>query len=487
MPEQSDLTRRDAVKIAGAATAAVAITQFTGAPAIVKAAPDQMKYGMIGTGGRGSYLLKHLTKVDGGRCAAICDLDDEKLSKAYNTIGTNPTKYKDYRELLADKSLDAVMIAVPLFEHFRVTRDALQAGKHVFCEKSLVFTPEEIHALRALYAQHPKQLLQVGLQRRYSRFYQIAKEMVDKGLLGNVTHIHAQWHRNPGWVMNGFNWRLYKQFSGGLAAELASHQIDISDWMFGSSPEFVMGLGGIDTWKDGRDVFDNIQLIYKYPKNQKLVYSSITTNAHLPYLASSRPEFGEVIMGTAGSLELTVGDGEGTMPTALWYRENAHASSSPPPLPGEKKKEEKPAAAGASFALGAVAKGMPLALAGNDLKVDLQNDSFFQREKKFAQRWLYTKGIMADDETRNPVETQFETFFADCKTLKRPLADIEVGLADSTAVMLSNLCMEQDRKVFFKEMDTLGKNGDPKQMEATLAKAEVSYQRSLANKKYSPV
>ena len=486
MSETIDLTRRDVVRIAGAATVAAAAvtTQFQGAPAIVKAAPDQMKYGVIGTGGRGSYLLKHLTKVDNGRCAAICDLDDEKLNKAYNVIGTSPAKYKDYRELLADKNLDAVVIAVPLFEHFRVTKDALEAGKHVFCEKSLVFKPEEIHALRALYAQHPKQLLQVGLQRRYSKFYQLAKQMVDKGLLGNVTHVHAQWHRNPGWVMNGFNWRLYKQFSGGLAAELASHQVDISDWMFGSSPEFVIGVGGLDTWKDGRDVYDNIQLIYKYPKNQKLVYSSITTNAHMPYLNSSRPEFGEVIMGTAGSLEMTVGDGEATMPTALWYRETAKVVSSPPPLPGSK---EKPAAAGASFALGAGQKGLPIALATDGLKVDLKNDSFIERERKFAQRWLYTKGIMTDDEDRNPVETQLEAFFNDSKTMKRPLADIEVGLADSTAVMLSNICMEQDRKVYFKELDTMGRDASPQQMETELQTAEESYRRSLANKKYSPV
>jgi len=482
MPDQPDLTRRDVVKIAGVAAATLA-----GAPAIVSGAPEQMKFGVIGTGGRGSYLLKHLTKIDNGRCAAICDLDDERLNKAASVIGTNPTKYKDYRELLADKNCEAVIIAVPLFEHYRVTRDALQSGKHVFCEKSLVFKPEEAHALRELYAQHPKQLLQVGLQRRYSKFYQLAKQMVDKGLLGNVTHIHAQWHRNPGWVMNGFNWRLYKQFSGGLAAELASHQVDVSDWMFGGSPEFVMGVGGLDTWHDGRDVFDNIQLIYKYPKNQKLVYSSITTNAHMPYLNSSRPEFGEVIMGTAGSLEMTVGDGEATMPTALWYRETAKVVSSPPPPPGAPAPKEKPAEAGASFALGAGQKGMPIALATDDLKVDIKNDSFFQREKKFAQRWLYTKGIMADDEDRNPVETQLESFFNDSRTLKRPLADIEVGLADSTAVILSNLCMEEDRKVFFKEMETLGKNADSKKMEAELEKAEASYKQSLANKKYSPV
>src|SRR5208283_1956305 len=186
--------------------------------------------------------------------------------------------------------IDAVLIAVPLYEHFPITKDSLQAGKHVFCEKSLVHQPFEVHALRALVAQHPKQVLQVGLQRRYSRFYQIAKAMVDKGLLGNVTHVHAQWHRNPGWVMRGFNWRLYREYSGGLTAELASHQIDIADWMFGATPEYVIGVGGLDTWKDGRDVHDNIQLIYKYPNNQKLVYSSITTNSHMPYLGATRPE-----------------------------------------------------------------------------------------------------------------------------------------------------------------------------------------------------
>src|ERR1700719_813600 len=193
MRENSDPTRRDVMKAAGVATVAAAVADLQAAPAILKvhAASDQMKYGMIGTGGRGSYLLKHLTKVDNGHCAAVCDLDDEHLDKAAATIGTNPTKYKDYRELLSDKNVEAVLITVPLFEHYEVTKDALQAGKHVFCEKSLVFKPEELHALRALVPQFPKQVLQVGLQRRYSKLYQLAKELVDKGALGDVTHIHA--------------------------------------------------------------------------------------------------------------------------------------------------------------------------------------------------------------------------------------------------------------------------------------------------------
>ena len=472
-------TRRDVVKAAGVAGAAAALTSFQGAPAIVKAAPDQVKYGVIGTGGRGGYLLKHLTKVDNGRCVAVCDVDPKKMDQVAVVIGTNPSKYKDYRELLADKNVDAVIIAVPLFEHYKITKDTLDAGKHVFCEKSLVFKPEESHMLRAQVAQHPKQLFQVGLQRRYSKFYQLAKQMVDKGLLGNVTHVHAQWHRNPGWRMNGFNWRLYKDYSGGLAAELASHQIDIADWIFGSTPEWVIGVGGLDTWHDGRDVYDNIQLIYKYPKNQKLVYSAISTNDHLPYLASSRPEFGECIMGTEGALEMTVGDGEVTMPTAMWFKEPTKVEVKPA------GKSEKPAAAGATFALGSGQKGMPIAMATGELDVR-KDDSFFSRESKFAKRWLYAKGIMTDDEDRNPVETELESFFNDSRTNGHPKADLEVGLNDSKAVILSNLCMEQDRKVLFSEFDNLGRDVTPQQWQDNVARAEQSYVNSLNAKKKMP-
>src|SRR5260370_33212170 len=107
-------------------------------------------------------------------------------------IGTSPAKYKDYRELLADKNVEAVIVAVPLFEHFRVTQDSLLAGKHILCDKRLGFKTEEAHMLRALVAQHPKQCFQVGLQRRHRKFYQLRKQIVDKAQPGNGTHSHAQ-------------------------------------------------------------------------------------------------------------------------------------------------------------------------------------------------------------------------------------------------------------------------------------------------------
>src|SRR5277367_2406287 len=293
MPDK-DISRRDAVKLAGAVAGSLAaVSSVKGAPAIqtVKAANEQVAFGIVGTGSRGSYLLKHLKSIDSGRCVAVCDINEVNLAKGADTIGNNPAKYKDYRDLLGRKDIDAVIIATPLFAHFPITRDSLQAGKHTFCEKSLVFKPEEVHALRALAADHSSQILQVGLQRRYSLFYQTVKEMVDKGVLGNVTHIQAQWHRNPGWKMKPdsdpakqkmANWRLYRDYSGGMTAELASHQMDVADWIFGSAPEYMVGVGGHEYIFDGRDINDNVQLIFKYPKGQKYIGTYISTNSHLP-------------------------------------------------------------------------------------------------------------------------------------------------------------------------------------------------------------
>jgi predicted dehydrogenase len=476
MAENQDLSRRDLLKTAGAVTAAAAASlPVVGAPFIqkVKAANDVVQFGIIGSGSRGTYLMKHMKTIDSGRCVAICDIQQDAIDKGVQTIGTNPKTFKDYRELLSMKEVDAVFVTVPLFVHFPITRDALMAGKHVFCEKCLVFKPEEVHALRKLANEHPKQILQTGLQRRYSYFYQTVKQMVDKGILGDVHHIHAQWHRNminkpsglwtmkPGGEKNIANWRIYRSMSGGLTAELTSHQVDVSDWMFGSSPEFVMGLGSLDTLKDGRDVYDNIQLIYKYPKGQKLTYSSISTNQFLPFFNGSRAEMGEIIMGTEGTVEITVGDGpnnyepKGSPCIAWWYRE-------PPKVtevvkPGEKA---KPFVAGATMVASGGANG-PIPIMTSDLDFT-GKEGFLDREVKFARRWLTSKGVMLQEEQKNPVDVELESFYQNCRDGQRPRADLEVGLADSVAVILSNQAMDEGRKVYFNEIDKMGVGEAPK-------------------------
>jgi predicted dehydrogenase len=463
MAQEKDVTRRDILKTAGAVTAVAAAVQ--GAPAIqtVRAANDQVQFGMIGTGGRGTYLLKHLKGIDNGRCVALCDINETNLKHGFDEIGTNPKTFKDYRELLAAKDIDAVFVTVPLFVHFPLTRDALMAGKHVFCEKCLVFKPEEVHALRALAADHPKQTLQTGLQRRYSYFYQTVKQMVDKGILGDVHHIHAQWHRNlinepsnawgmkPGGEKNIENWRVFRSMSGGYTAELMSHQGDIADWMFGSQPEFVMGLGSIDTLKDGRDVYDNIQLIMKYPKGQKFTYSSISTNQFLPYFNGQRAQMGEIIMGTEGTVEITVGFDAPNLPVAWWYREPPKKVT----VTNAAEKKQEKFVAGATMVTGGGARG-PIPIMTSDLEFT-GNESFLNREVKFARRWLTMKGVMVQEEQRNPVDIELESFFRNCRDGQRPKADIEVGMADSISVILSNLAMDEGRKVYFSEIEKMGK------------------------------
>ena len=458
--QDKDVSRRDLLKAAGAVTAVAAVTANR-APAIqkVRAANDQVQFGMIGTGSRGSYLLKHLKGIDNGRCVALCDINAENLKHGVDTIGTNPKTFKDYRELLSQKDVDAVFVTTPLFVHFPVTKDALLAGKHVFCEKCLVFKPEEVHALRALALDHPKQTLQTGLQRRYSYFYQTVKSMVDKGILGDVHHIHAQWHRNminkpsslwtmkPGGEGNIANWRVYRSMSGGLTAELTSHQVDVADWMFGSSPEFVMGLGSLDTLKDGRDVYDNIQLIYRYPKGQKLTYSSVSTNSFLPYFNAGRAEMGEIIMGTDGTIEITVG-ADGTPADRLVVPRTPQGGHGDHARPEKRRRPSSPAPRWSRRAEPAT----PIPIMTGDLDFT-GKESFLDREVKFAKRWLTTKGVMLQEEQRNPVDTELESFFQNCHDGKKPKADIEVGLADSVAVMLSNQAMDEGRKVYFNEIE----------------------------------
>ena len=455
MADQSNLSRRTFVKAAGAATAVAAASKYVAAPAIrnVKAADNEVQYGCIGPGSRGQRLIeRHLTKIDAGRCVAVCDVYEPNLDMAAKTFGNNPDKYKDYRELLARADVEAVFITTPLYLHYPIMRDALLAGKHVFCEKSLVFKPEEYHGIKKIAEERPSQIVQVGLQRRYSQFYALAEDMIRKGTIGEITHIFGQWHRNTNWrrplqdtsLEKQINWRMYREFSGGLTAELASHQIDISDRMMHEHPLYVAGVGGLDYYQDGRDIYDNIHLHFVYPSGKKFQYSSITTNAHLPYggLKGMR-EFGEVIKGTEGSIEITLGK-------AMWFRE-----------PEVAKKKEEAGAAAENWVAGSTVTnvkpgdGFPLLLPRDEIS---ENDSFLQRELKFARRWLYSKGVMVPEEDIDPEYAELKSFL-ECVRDKKPenvKANLEVALVDSLGVMLGNKCMDEGRRVYYDEINKMG-------------------------------
>jgi len=462
MTDSRDITRRDVVKIAGAATAVVAARKLQGAPGIrtVHAAEDVVNLGVIGTGGRGTYHVRHINGLEGGRCAALCDIDPDRLQNAITESNDDPEGYADHRELLARQDIDGVLIAVPVYAHFPITRDALLAGKHVFCEKSLVFTAEEVHQLREIAESRPNLILQTGLQRRCSRFYQAAKQMVDEGMIGNVTHVRGMWHRkgplSAAWTPP--SWRVFRKTSGGLTAELGSHQMDVASWMFGVEPEFVVGVGGLDVYKDGRDIYDNIQLIYSYPNGRKHIYSSILTNNHLPlFRGQARTEFGEMIMGTDGTIHITVG-GDTQPVLGMWFSEPSQET-----LEKVEEAAEEPGqvAAATLYATDGAAPAWPIMF---DEEMVQESDSFLSKELKYAKMWLYRKGVVVPEEA-NPVDTQLMEFFNSVRTGTRPRADLEVGLNDSSCVILSNLAMDEGRRVYFNEMETMGR-GEAAESEA---------------------
>jgi len=431
MENEQDVTRRDFLKTAAVA-AAVSALPGVGAPAILaNPSPNNVvNYGMIGTGTEGCTLLKFLATIPEGRCIATCDIYPPNLKKGVETIGSNPQTYDDYRRLLERKDLDAVMVVTPLNLHTQMVVDALSAGKHVFVEKTMYFKEEEEGQIRRAAQEHPQQALQVGLQRRSSVLYQVAMEMIRKGALGKVMFVRANWHRNSDWrrpvpdpkYERLINWRMYKEYSGGLLAELCSHQLDVANWAFGAEPISVVATGGIDYWKDGREVCDNAQTIYEYTGGRKFLWSGVLYNEHF--------QFQEEIMGDLGTLVITLGKG-------MFYRERVAKVS--------KAGLKENWWAGATVANAATQEGIPI-FPERSARTET---GFVDREILYAKRWLASLGIYKYEEAHDPWWSEMSNFLATIREGKPIIAPLEIGVADAQGVIYGNRAIETGQKVFW--------------------------------------
>jgi predicted dehydrogenase len=347
----SDVTRRGFIKTAGTAAAGVAVaTRFNPR---AYAANEKLRVGMIGTGGQAGFHIRFgLLPNDEIEIAAVCDIFKPNLEAAWAIAGGENReigRYLDYREMLDKADIDAVIVCTPLNEHYEPSMAALDAGKHLFLQKTMCFEIEECRDI--VKKVHETGLTcQIGHQRRYNPEYNKAVWLSRgseerQSTTGRINHIQAHWHRNNDWrrpvpqnyeisaeeralgltdLERHVNWRLYPERSkGGLITELATHQLDVASWFLGAMPSRVSAFGGIDYWKDGRETDDNIVMIYEYdvpraapgfadivPRNPlqrraqinrdytvRFTYSSICANAHASY--------GEQILGDRGSLHLT--------------------------------------------------------------------------------------------------------------------------------------------------------------------------------------
>ncbi len=245
---------------------------------------ERCRIGMIGVGSRGRFLLEFLVRKPKADIVAIADVYQPSIDKALEMV-PQAKVYRDYRDLLADRSIDAVIIATPLRTHYQIAMDAFDAGKDVYCEKTIGYTMEECYNMYKRHLSSGK-IFFAGQQRLFDPRYIKAMDMVHRGTFGKIAAVHAFWNRNGDWrrkvpdpkLERFLNWRLYKATSHGLMTELACHQLQVGTWAMGRLPDKVMGHGGITFWKDGREVYDNVSCIYAYDTGEKITYSSVISN-----------------------------------------------------------------------------------------------------------------------------------------------------------------------------------------------------------------
>ncbi len=262
---------------------------------------EKCRLAIIGPGSRGRFLMSFLVKNPKVDIVALCDIYQPSIEKALELV-PKAKVYKDYREVLADKTIDAVLIATPLDTHCRIALDAFDSGKDVFCEKTIGFTMDECYKI---YQKHKStgQIFFTGQQRLFDPRFIKAMEMVHSGTFGKINGIHTFWNRNGDWrrevpspeLERFINWRLYREHSKGLMTELACHQLQIGSWALQKLPEKVMGHGAITYWKDGREVYDNVSCIYVFDDGVKMTFDSIISNKFYG--------LEEQIMGNLGTIE----------------------------------------------------------------------------------------------------------------------------------------------------------------------------------------
>lgn len=282
-----DQSRRGFLKEIGLATGA---TLLASAPFLSSCAEEEkkpkgkvLKVGIIGPGSRGQYLMTYLSQDPNCEIIAICDIYQPSIDGAL-TIAPKAKVYNDYQKLLEDPSIEAVVIATPPILHNAMTVAAFEAGKHVYCEKSLAFTPELCLDSYRKYKESGLVMF-VGQQRLAHPVYIKMMEMIDAGVIGEIQGIRAHWFRNGSWLREcdpkddrHVNWRIYKDLSHGMMSELACHQLQIGTWAKKALPKRIMGMGSTTFWKDRRNIYDNVMLIYEFEDGVKMSYQSIISN-----------------------------------------------------------------------------------------------------------------------------------------------------------------------------------------------------------------
>jgi predicted dehydrogenase len=257
-----------------------------------KAPTIKIKVAVIGLGAWGREIINTLARMPqaeipiDAEIATICDTYKPFLRRTA-TAAPGATQTEDYKTILDNKDIKAVVIATPTPNHKELALAALKAGKHVYCEAPLAGTIEDAREI-ALAAKAAKHLVfQAGLQMRADKQRLFLLPFIRTGALGKTVLARAQWHKKTSWRATSsnpeqekaLNWRLNKVSSLGLIGEIGSHPIDQAGWFMNVLPTAVTGFGSINFWKDDRDVPDTVQAVVEFPVDVRMIYDATLANS----------------------------------------------------------------------------------------------------------------------------------------------------------------------------------------------------------------
>jgi len=288
---------------------------------------DRVRFGIIGIGMQGSGLLASAIELPGVECVAACDLYDGRHTLAKEIVRPDLPTTRRYQELLADKNIDCIVAAVPDHWHKQVVVDAVSAGKDIYCEKPMSHTAAEGVEMVAA-AKRTGRIVQIGSQRVSSVICAKAKELVNKGVLGDLMLVEGSLGRNDptgAWEYppppdlspqtldwdtwqgtvpkRAFDpkifarWRCWKEYGTGVAGDLLVHLVSGMQYVLGinEAPKRAMAMGGILRWKDGRNMPDVHASLFEY--GQVPMYMRLNLGTETPEIYR--------FQGSKGILELT--------------------------------------------------------------------------------------------------------------------------------------------------------------------------------------
>jgi predicted dehydrogenase len=437
-PVKEGLSRRSLL-IGGAAagTSALSYSRIAGAN-------DRIQLGHVGVGRRGRELASVVAGLKDGHnveMTAVCDLwkvnRERAATAAGHAYGRAPRSLTCLEDMLALQDVDAVIISTPDFQHAPMLQLVAEAGKDAYCEKPMANVLEEAKAARDAVRSRGL-VVQAGTQHRSEPYQMAAKEWIASGALGHVSKVEIVWnYHGPRWrgrpevkqireedtdwrrwLLNKpyrpfdprlyFEFRLYREFSSGIADQWMSHGIDMVHYLLDDCfPKSVVALGGVFAWHDGRENPDTFQALLEYPKGFLVSYSTSFGNDS---------DSGTRIMGDQATL-INVG-GEGSQRWKLVEEKGTHEDN---PFIHRSQKYVK--------------------LSGENLHAMPWTQRFFSGAVE------KTYGPLPFISDSNP--SHMRNWLECLRSRRQPNATVEHGFAQSVAVIMAARAQQEGRKLWW--------------------------------------